>query len=62
MKRKELKNLAMKIAKAEQQLQQATDSQEKHQLELKIMELSGRVTNINDMLLLDDMVQELLKP
>lgn len=62
MKRKELKNLAIKIAKAEQQLQEATDSYEKHQLELKIMELSGRVTNINDMLLLDDMVQELLKP
>ena len=60
MKRKELQNLAKKIAKEEKKIQMAQTPEEKRLAEEEIMFLSGRVTNINDMVLLDDMIQELL--
>ena len=60
MKRKELKNLAKKIAEAELNLQAAKTSDEEHLIEEQILFLSSRVTNLLDMIVLDDMVQELL--
>jgi hypothetical protein len=60
MKQKELKNLAKKIVKLELELQNCDDSFKRAQLEKEIMELSGKVTNINDMIAIDDLVQEYL--
>lgn len=61
MKRKELKNLAIKIAKAEKRRQEAITEEEKHQAEVEIMDLSGRVMNLNDMMELDDLIQEMIE-
>jgi hypothetical protein len=60
MKQKELKNLAKKIVKLELELQNCDDPFKRAQLEKEIMELSGKVTNINDMIAIDDLVQEYL--
>ena len=62
MKRKELKNLAIKIAKQEQMLQ-AKDitSEKKENAEKEIMRLCGKVTNMNDMIDLDDYVQKIIR-
>ena len=61
MKRKELKNLAQKIAKYEQILQTSQDKEEIREAQSQIMNLSGRVQSLEDMVLLDDMIQEILK-
>ena len=61
MKRKELKNLANKIAKAELKYQSATSTEEKKEAENEIIRLSGKVQNVEDMLLLDDLVQDSIK-
>lgn len=58
MKKKALKDLAKKIAKAEIKLEQASSTEERKLLEDTIMTLTGRVTNINEMVELDDLVQE----
>lgn len=60
MKKKELKNLAKKIAAAEQTLSTSADPAEKRKAEEEILILSGKVTNLTDMCLLDDMVQDIL--
>lgn len=62
MKRKELKNLAIKIARQEQILQQKDISlEEKSAAEKEIMRLCGKVTNLNDMVDLDDYVQKIVR-
>lgn len=61
MKRKELKNLAKKIAKAEYTLQHTDDLKIKARAEAEIMELSGRVSSIEEMTIIDEMVQDLLE-
>ena len=62
MKRKELKNLAIKIAKQEQILQKENiSSDEKENAEKEIMRLCGKVTNMNDMVDLDDYVQKIIR-
>lgn len=60
MKKKELKNLAKKIAAAERILSTSADPAEKKKAEEDILILSGKVTNLADMCLLDDMVQDIL--
>lgn len=60
MKRKELKNLAKKIAKAEYTIQNTTDLQVKARAEAEIMELSGKVSSIEEMTIIDELVQDLL--
>lgn len=61
MKRKELKNLAQKIAKQELRLQQEDISpEEKKDAEMEITRLCGKVTCLEDMIDLDDLVQELV--
>lgn len=57
MKQKELKNLAKKIALLEEALQDCAPD-ERHGLEEEIAELCGKVDNIKDMLLIDDLVQD----
>lgn len=60
MKKKELKNLAQKIAKAERIVQTSDDPKAVKKAEQEIMELSGHVTSIEDMVIIDEMVQDLL--
>lgn len=61
MKKKELKNLAQKIAKAEMIIQTSDDPKAISKAELEIMDLSGRVDTIEDMVIIDEMVQEILE-
>lgn len=60
MKRKELKNLAQKIAKQEQILQNSNDSKEIAKAQNEIMKLSGCVESMDDMIIIDEIVQEIL--
>lgn len=61
MKRKELKNIATKIAKLERTIQNATSSEEREKAEKEIMSLSFGVGNLSDLDLIDEMVQEILE-
>ncbi len=61
MKKKELKNLAKKIAQAEYVLQNSEDIDEKQQARDEILKVSSGVHSFEDLDLLDEMVQEFLK-
>ena len=61
MKKKELKNLAQKIAKAEMIIQTSDDAKAVAKAERDIMELSGHVDTIEDMVIIDEMVQDILE-
>lgn len=60
MKRKELKNLAEKIAKQERIVQTATEPKEVARAQQEIMRLSGCVESLDDIMLIDEIVQEIL--
>lgn len=60
MKKKELKNLAQKIAKYEKIIQTSDDKAEIKKAEQEIMRLSGHVDNIEDMMIIDEMIQDIL--
>ncbi len=60
MKRKELKNLAEKIAKQEYIIQTSDDSVAVQAAQEEIMRLSSRVHDIQDIDIIDEMVQDLL--
>lgn len=60
MKKKELKQLAQKIAKAEIIVQTSEDKKAVAQAKNQIIELSGSITSMQDIDLLDEMVQEIL--
>lgn len=62
MKKKELKNLAQKIAKAERVIQSIdSTTAEKSKAEQEIMTLSSHVDKLEDMIIIDEMVQEILE-
>ena len=62
MKKKELKNLAQKIAKAEMIIQSSTSSTaEKSKAEQEIMRLSSHVDSLEDIVIIDELVQEILE-
>lgn len=62
MKKKELKNLAQKIAKAERVIQSPDSTTvEKSKAEQEIMTLSSHVDKLEDMIIIDEMVQEILE-
>lgn len=61
MKQKELKNLAKKIAKFELIIQQSDDIAERAKAEAAIMELSGKVDSLEDIVIIDELVQEYIK-
>ena len=61
MKTKERKNIAKKIAAAEMALQKATSTEEKARLELEITKLCSKVDNFEDLMVIEEMVQDLLK-
>ena len=60
MKRKELKNIAKKIAKAELIVQTSEDPVAVKKAQQEIMELSGQALSLEDMTIIDEMVQEIL--
>lgn len=60
MNKKELKNIAKKIAKAELVLDQSVDPDERRKAEQEIFSLSGKVTSLADMSEIDEMVQDIL--
>lgn len=61
MKKKELKNLALQIARAERTLQTSSDESEVANAQSEILRLSRRVTSLEDLMLLDDLIQNELK-
>ena len=61
MKKKELKNLAKKIAKYESIIQTSDDKNEIRKAQLAIIELSGSVDSLEDITAIDEMVQDFLK-
>lgn len=61
MNRKEMKNLAKKIAKIEQVLQASTDATEKRELEEQIFALTNHITSLEEMMEIDDMILSLLE-
>lgn len=61
MKRKEIKNIAKKIAKLELIIQNSTNQQEKEKAEQEIMNISYNVGNLLDLELIDEAVQEILE-
>lgn len=60
MKRKELKNLAKKIAQAEYIVQTSDNQDEIQRAQMEIMILSSHVDSLDDITIIDEMVQELL--
>lgn len=60
MKKKEIKNLAKKIAKNELILQTSDNPKEKDRAQAEIITLSSHVHSIEDSILLDEMVQDFL--
>jgi hypothetical protein len=61
MKKKELKSLAVQIARAERTLQTSSDTQEIANAQSEILRLSKRVTSLEDLMLIDDLIQKELK-
>lgn len=61
MKRKELKELAKKIAKAELIIQRNEDPKQVQQAKDEIIKLSGHVDGLEDIVLMDEFVQDILK-
>ena len=61
MKRKELKNLAQKIADCEYVIEHSKDEKQVNLAQIQIMNLTSRVHDFQDMDIIDEMVQELLK-
>lgn len=58
MKKKELKNLAKKIAENEYILQSSNDEYEKQQAKEEILKISSGVHSFEDLDLLDELIQE----
>lgn len=61
MKNKELKNLAQKIAKCEMIIQEGGDEGEILRAQEEIMKLSSHIKNFEDIVIIDEMVQDILK-
>ena len=61
MKRKELKNLAQKIAKCEMIIQTSDDKEKVARAEQEIMRISSSVADLDDMLVIDELVMEILE-
>ena len=61
MKKKELKNLAAKIAKCEKIIQTSDDKKAVKRAEDEIMKLSSCVDRLEDMTMNDELVMEILE-
>lgn len=61
MRNKELKNLAQKIAKCEMIIQEGGDEGEILRAQEEIMKLSSHIKSFEDIVIIDEMVQDILK-
>ena len=61
MKKKEIKNLATKIAKYERIIQTSSNEKVVRQAEEEIMRLSSSVDSLDDMIAIDELVMEMLE-
>jgi hypothetical protein len=61
MKTRELNGIAKAIAKAELTIRENKDEQEVRKAKSEILLLSKRITSLEDMLRIDDLVQNYLK-
>lgn len=61
MKKKELKNLAEKIAKCEYVIQNSDDDMAVQAAQEEIMRITSRVHDFQDIDIIDEMVQDILK-
>lgn len=61
MKHKDLVKLARKIAEAEKIIQTSSNKEEVNKAQQRVIELSGQVKTIEEMLNLDEILQEFLK-
>ena len=60
MKRKEIQQLAKKIAKLELIIQNSDDKKEVHRAEEEVMRISANIGSLADMEAIDEAVQEIL--
>ena len=60
MKKKELKNLAKKIAEEEYIIQNSDDAKAIAKAQDSILELSGKAMSLEDMTIIDELVQDIL--
>ena len=60
MKRKEIQQLAKKIAKLELIIQNSDDKNEVHRAEEEVMRISANICSLADMEAIDEAVQEIL--
>lgn len=60
MKKKELKEIAKRMARAEQIISTSNDSEEIREAENTVMTLSMRLNSTDDMLAVDELVREIL--
>ena len=60
MKKKELKNLAKKIADDEYIIQNSDDAKAVAKAQDIILELSGKAMSLEDMMIIDELVQDIL--
>lgn len=61
MKKKDLKKVAEKIARAEQTIAQNIDQEQVEDAKKEILRLARSVGTLEEMMLLDDLIQEILK-
>lgn len=61
MKKKELANLAQRIAKAEQTVENSSNLDEVQRAKNEIMLLTRNVKNLDDMMAIDEMVLKILE-
>jgi protein-arginine kinase len=61
MKKKDLKKVAEKIARAEQTIAQNIDQKQVEDAKNEILRLARSVGTLEEMMLLDDLIQEILK-
>ena len=61
MNKKEIKNLAKQIAKAELTIQNSTDQKERKYAMDMIIALSSKLSSLEEMERVDEMVQKILK-
>lgn len=61
MKRKELRNIATKIAKCEQIIRSGEDKNAAKRAEDEIMKLSAGVADLDDLVAIDELVMEILE-
>lgn len=62
MKKKELQSLAKELAKLEKIISSSSDNEEVKKAKDKTIALTNKVTDMDDLMLLDDMIMSLLHP